>query len=274
MDARERFPAISDIGAALEAWADPEWAESYDNVGLQVGNPRRRVQRGLIALDCTPAVVEEAARMGAELIITHHPLLFHPLRNITPDTFSSNLALCLAEARIALYSVHTNLDAAPGGVSIALAQRLGLEEVRFLTTREEGEAAGLGAIGRCAAPMPLRDLLRIVAERLAAPSLRYAGDPDAIIRSVAVCGGSGSGFTHDALQAGADAYVTADVTYHKFFDVLGVGGSPRMALIDAGHYETEVHAEELVRQWLATRFPNVSWQRAANSTNPVRTFAR
>lgn len=272
MNERERFPAISDIGEALEAWAHPEWAESYDNVGLQVGDPSRRVQCGLMALDCTPAILEEAARIGAELIITHHPLLFHPLRNVTPVTFPSNLALRLAEARIALYSIHTNLDAAPGGVSIALAQQLGLEEIRFLTLREDGEAAGLGAIGQCTAPMPLRDLLRTVAERLSAPSLRYAGDLEAIIRTVAVCGGSGSAFTRDALRAGADAYVTADVTYHKFFDVLNNGGKPRMALIDAGHYETEVHAEELVRQWLANRFPEVSWQRATSSTNPVRTF--
>src|SRR5690606_606058 len=112
-------------------------AQSYDNVGLQIGDPARTVERALLALDLTPQVVEEARALGATLIITHHPLLFRPLRAVTTASFVSGLALRLAEAGIALYSIHTNLDAAPGGVSFALAEQLGLQEIRFLDTLDE-----------------------------------------------------------------------------------------------------------------------------------------
>ena len=267
------FPTIGAIGEALEAWAPRGTAQSYDNVGLQVGDARRRVERALIALDMTPAVYEEARRQGATLVITHHPLLFSPLRSVTADGFVSSLALRLAEAGIALYSIHTNLDAAPGGVSFALAERLGLEDVRFLDPFEEADGeAGLGAVGRLPAPMPLATFLQRAAERLQAGSLRYVGDPGAEIQTVAVCGGSGSSFTRLALDAGADAYLTADVTYHKFFDVLDLDGRPRMALIDAGHYETEALTEALLRDWLAARFPAVGWRCTETRTSPIDTF--
>ena len=274
------YPTISEVGSALEAWAQPGWAQSYDNVGLQVGDARRTVQRVLIALDLTPAVLNEAKQHGATLIITHHPLVFTPLRSVTADGFVSNLALRLAEAGIALYSIHTNLDAAPGGVSFALAERLGLLDVRFLDALEPSEPsvdpsiiqAGLGAVGRLDASMPLSAFLQRVAERLNAGSLRYVGDLEAAVETVAVCGGSGSSFTPQALRAGADAYVTADVTYHKFFDVLDLDGQPRMALIDAGHYETEALTEDLLQDWLGRRFPAVEWHRTATRTSPMDTF--
>lgn len=130
-------PIISDIARALETWAPPGSAQSYDNVGLQVGDARRSVARALIALDLTPAVLEEAKRQDATLIITHHPLIFSPLRTVTAGRFVNTLALRLAEAGVALYSIHTNLDAAPGGVSFALAEHLGLANVRFLDTFDE-----------------------------------------------------------------------------------------------------------------------------------------
>lgn len=370
-------PTISTIANALEAWAPPGSAQSYDNVGLQVGDASRLVARALIALDMTPAVLEEAKRHRAKLIITHHPLIFSPLRTVTAGGFVNTLALRLAEAGIALYSIHTNLDAAPGGVSFALAEQLGLEHVRFLDTFDEslyklatfvpadhldavraalaeagagrigayeacafaqpgtgyfrpgGEAnpfigkaggalesvdeikleveiarwevqrvlhalqmahpyeevaydlyaveqkysqAGLGAIGKLPEALTLSDFLHRVAERLNAGSLRYVGNPDAQVQKIAVCGGSGSSFTKQALRAGADAYVTADVTYHKFFDVLDTDGDPRMALIDAGHYETEAITETLLQRWLRDRFPSVEWLRTETRTSPMQTF--
>src|SRR5690606_391574 len=141
-----------------------------------------------------------------------------------------------------------------------------------------GEAApegfGLGAVARLAEAEPLAAFLRRVAERLDAAALRYVGDPEARVETVAVCGGSGSDFTRQAMAAGADAYVTADVTYHKFFDVLDADGRPRMALVDAGHYETEAVTEHLLCEWLAARFPAVPWHRTGVRTSPVATFAR
>lgn len=340
------LPTIRDVAARLETWAPAATAQSYDNVGLQVGDANRPVEAAVLALDLTPAVVEEAEGLGATLIITHHPLLFRPLKRLTTDGFVGALALRLAEAGIALYSIHTNLDATPGGVSFALGGQIGLLDLRLLepapdalvrltvaaapstvdavravlpgafvvagraapgleeTVRLEGtlpawdaegvrrrlgemngvravEAfavsgehthAGLGAVGRLPSPMPLSAFLEDLAERLSTPALRYAGDPGARVRTVAVCGGSGSDFTGAALRAGADAYVTADVTYHRYFDVLDNAGRPRMALIDAGHYETEAITEVLLQQQLAAWFPGVRWLRTRTRTSPVRTF--
>ena len=280
MTENTNHPTIGDIGKALEAWALPAWAQSFDNVGLQVGDARRAVKRALIALDLTPAVLDEAKQHEATLIITHHPLVFTPLRSVTADGFVSSLALRLAEAGIALYSIHTNLDVAPGGVSFALAECLNLHDLRFLDVFDDAvqpadqadTQVGFGVVGRVAAPMTLRAFLQHVAERLQTGSLRYTGDPEATVETVAVCGGSGSRFTPQALKAGADAYVTADVTYHKFFDVLDLEGRPRMALIDAGHYETEVVTEGLLQHWLSQRFPSVDWLRTATRTSPIDTF--
>ncbi len=374
----EAYPSVRQIAEALEAWAPPGSAQSYDNVGLQVGDPERPVRRALLALDLMPAVLEEARTLEAELIITHHPLLFRPLRRLTPDSLVSSLALRLAASGIALYSIHTNLDAAPGGVSFVLAAHLGLRDVQFLekmgqalyklvtfvpashfeqvrealaeagagrighyeacafATRGTGyfrpgdmarpfigepgklesaeelrlevevarwdlprvlaamraahpyeevaydvypveqpyTRAGLGAIGRLEKPEPLRDFLQRVAERLQTDSLRYVGDLDASVETVAVCGGAGSDLIGRALSAGADAYVTADLTYHRFFEVLDNDGRPRMALIDAGHYETEALTEALLATWLQQRFPTVDWKRTTVRTSPVRTFIR
>lgn len=377
MPASNEQPTIRRIAEALEAWAPPGSAQSYDNVGLQVGRADRPVTHALLALDCTAAVVDEAEAREAELIITHHPLLFQPLEQVTGASRESALALGLAEAGIALYAAHTNLDAAPGGVSFALARQLGLSELRFLdgfdqaryklatfvpeehvevvraalaeagagrigayeacafategtgffrpgtdadpfTDTAPGELeradevklevevdrwalnsvlsalrdahpyeevaydvypveqkttrAGLGAVGTLESPAPLSSFLARVAERLDAGSLRYAGDPEAHVETIAVCGGAGSDFTGKARAAGADAYVTADVTYHEFFDVLGAEGSPRMALIDAGHYETEAVTERLLQRWLTEDFPQVDWQRTETRTSPMRTF--
>jgi len=370
-------PTIATLANALEAWAPPGSAQGYDNVGLQVGDARRTVESAVLALDATPQVLAEAKAMDADLVITHHPLLFQPLDRVTADDYVSNLALRFAEAGIGLYSIHTNLDAAPDGVSFALADRLGLTDVGFLdgfeetlyklavfvpedafdavrtaladagagrigdyeacafavegtgffrpgadTTPHIGTAgggpesaderklevevarwnlgrvmgaladahpyeevaydlypvhqknsrAGLGALGHLDAPEPLSDFLARVADRLDAGSLRYAGDPDALVERVAVCGGAGSDFIGAAQGAEADAYVTADVTYHEFFDVLGPDGSSEMALVDPGHYETEALTEALLRDWLDARFDGPTFHRTDTRTSPMRTF--
>jgi dinuclear metal center YbgI/SA1388 family protein len=370
-------PSIQSITDALEAWAPPGSAQSYDNIGLQVGDAQRPVERALLALDLTPQVLAEAESMDATLIVTHHPLLFKPLSSLTADSFTSHLALRLAEAGIALYSIHTNLDAAPGGVSFALAEHLGLSDVDFLdgfadtlyklatfvprddveavrsalaeagagrigdyeacafatdgtgffrpgdaTNPHIGEAggslesvdevklevevarwdlgavlgalqaahpyeevaydvypvkqknsrAGLGAIGRLDNAIPLRDFLQRVGTRLEADSLRYVGDPDSRVERIAVCGGAGSDFIGTARGAGVDAYVTADVKYHEFFGALDQDGTPGMALIDPGHYETEALTEALLRDWLADRFPAVDVRRTETRTSPIDTF--
>jgi putative NIF3 family GTP cyclohydrolase 1 type 2 len=120
--------------------------------------------------------------------------------------------------------------------------------------------------------MPLRDVLQRVARRLDAGSLRYVGTDDSVVERVAVCGGAGSDFIGTARAAGADAYVTADVKYHEFFQALDRDGTPGMALVDPGHYETEALTEALLRDWLTERFPAAQWHRTETRTSPMKTF--
>lgn len=266
-------PTVRQIAQFLEQWAPPSSAQSYDNVGLQVGDPEVEVRTALLALDMTPAVLEEAVSIGAALIVTHHPLLFRPLRRLTTEAFTANLALRLAAEGIALYSIHTNLDAASGGVSFALGRQLGLTGLEFLDVFEsDAEEIGFGAIGRLEPPATLEDFLRRVAESLGAPSLRYVGDLSARVERVAVCGGAGSDLLAKAASKDADAYVTADVKYHEFFNALYPDGRPRLAFVDAGHYETEAVTESLLAAELGERFPETAWRRTATRTSPVRTF--
>ena len=260
-----------EIAGALEAWADLSYAESYDNTGLHVGRPDRQVACALVALDLTPEVVAEADRLGADMILTHHPLLFRPPKRILASDLQGRLILELARLDITLYSIHTNLDSVTGGVSFDLARRLGLKDIRFLRPKEDS-GSGMGAVGELEESLTLEAFLQQLTRSLNTRSVRYTGDNRAQVKTVAVCGGAGSSLTAAALSAGADAYVTADISYHCFFDVLGADGQPMMALIDAGHYETEHHTEELLCGWLGKRFPKVRFVRTQTQTNPVRTF--
>ena len=269
----QTYPQADDIARTLEAWADLNFAESYDNSGLHVGRQDRTVACALVALDLTPAVIREAEQIGADMIVTHHPLLFKAPKRILSSDMQGHLILELARLDITLYCIHTNLDNVAGGVSFDLARRLGLTDVVFLEPKE-GDTYGLGAVGRLSASVQLETFLQSLTQCLNLPALRYTGDLQAAVETVAVCGGSGSSLIGAALDAGADAYVTADITYHHYFDVLDRDGNPRMALIDPGHYESECHTEELLCIWLKARFPQVRFVQTQTRTSPVNTFVR
>jgi putative NIF3 family GTP cyclohydrolase 1 type 2 len=148
------------------------------------------------------------------------------------------------------------------------------EEVAYdvYPVEQAASRVGFGAVGTLPEATPLAAFLGVVAERLGAAALRYSGDPAMPVRRVAVCGGAGADLLGRALAAGADAYVTADVTYHRFFEPFDADGRPRMALVDAGHYETEALTEELLVEWLGRRFPGVAFRRTRHRTSPMRTF--
>jgi dinuclear metal center YbgI/SA1388 family protein len=267
----ESLPRARDIATKLESWAKLSFAESYDNVGLHVGSANRVVSRALVALDLTPDVVEEAVQLGASMILTHHPLLFRAAPRILDSDFIGQLILRLARENITLYSIHTNLDAAHGGVSIALADILGLGDISFLQP-DADNTSGMGAIGQLSRPQTLDAFMEHLRIKLNTPVLRYAGSTETQVSTVAVCGGSGGSLIEAALEAGADVYVTADLSYHRFFEVLGPDGHYRMALVDAGHYETEKHTEKLLCSWLTKQFPSVDFCRTKVSTSPIQYF--
>ncbi|HTK81953.1 MAG TPA: Nif3-like dinuclear metal center hexameric protein [Bacteroidota bacterium] len=341
---------LQDLLNILEAWAPRDIAWERDNVGLQVGSMRRNVRNVLVTLDVTDRVVDEARRKKIDLIISHHPLIFQPLKTLRTEDRTARLLTRLIEENIALYALHTNLDFTTGGVSFALAEELSLQSVRVLQphtnmqkkivvyvpeqfaapvmtamakagagtigkyencsfrspgvgtylpasgaapyagkigklesaeeVRLEMIAAawdvreilsamrsahpyeevaydvydlanvsdefGAGVIGELEKPQPLKKFLGHVRKQLNVPVLRYTAGSQSTVRRVAVCGGSGSDLLATAVCEGADAFVTADITYHKFQDC-----DRRLTLVDAGHFETERPALRHVVRYLA-----------------------
>lgn len=221
----------------VESHTPAEHASGWDNVGLQVGDPGWPVERVLIALDVTGKVVDEAAEQRNTLVLAHHPLLFRPLARLTPQTATGKVALHAAVNRVAVAAAHTNLDVADDGTGTSdpAAKALGLTDVQSLTTEVEDPPRGFGIVGRLPAPTPLREVAAKLRQNLPAPDLRYAGDPDRGIQTVAIVGGAGDGLIDAAHASGADVYVTGDLRHHVTLDAMELG----MALIDAGHHATE-----------------------------------
>jgi dinuclear metal center YbgI/SA1388 family protein len=232
---------VADVVGWLDGRYPPGWAEEWDRVGLVLGEPGAAVGRILLAVDCVPETVEEAAGAGADLLVTHHPLLLRGVFSVAPVTYKGRIVHQMIKAGVALFVAHTNADVAAPGVSDALADRLGLRDTRPL--RPAGGAAagsgrGTGRVGRLPEPVPLADLTRLVADALPATAwgVRAAGAADRVISTLAVCGGAGDPFLGDAVAAGVDAYLTADLRHHPASEHLA-GGGP--ALLDAAHWATE-----------------------------------
>lgn len=206
----------------------------YDNAGLLMGSMEQDVERALVSLDVTPEVVREAARHRCQLIVSHHPLIFHGLKSVTPDDPVGAVVLELARRNIALISAHTNWDQAPGGVSEVLLERLGVTPGGFLEPAAGTAPGGMGGVGVLETEMPPREFARRVKSALNARGLRMTlGNRP--VKKVAVCGGAGGDLLAKAADWGADAYVTADVKYHEFLEACQRG----ITLIDGGHFATE-----------------------------------
>ena len=237
---------VGEIAALLREKAPVEKKMDFDNVGLLVGSAGHAVSRVLVALDITDEVIDEAVSVGAELIVSHHPLFFS-LASVIDDTPEGARAYKLVRNDIAAICMHTNLDAAQGGVNDALMQALG---GRVLDTLDP--ATGIGRIGEIAAPMAFPDFLPFVKKTLSAFGLRYH-DAGRSVKRLAVCGGSGGGDIPLAAAAGCDTYVTADVKYHQFQQAKDLG----LNLIDADHFCTENVVTPVLRDWIAAAFPQL-----------------
>lgn len=237
---------IRDIFSVLCEIAPLELQMDFDNAGFQIGRADREVRRVLLALDVTDAVVAEAEALGAELIITHHPLIFTPLRALTDADPTWRRALTLVENGIGLISMHTNLDIAEGGVNDLLIRLLGAEPEADLDE-------GCGRIGTLPETMPLQRFLEVCKERLRVPVLRYA-DGGRAVSKLAVMGGSGADSLERAVCMGCDTYVTADVKYHQFQRAADLG----LNLIDADHFYTENPIVSELARRLSERFPDLT----------------
>ena len=246
------MPTVHDIESALYALAPKALAAEWDNVGLLAGSADREVRSVLVALDITEPVVEEAERMGADLIVSHHPVIFHPVKSITDRDPSGRLLIRLVRSGTGAVCMHTNLDAAQGGVNDALASALGLQDA---APAAEG---GIARIGTLPEAMALPGFLARVKNALRPNGLRYV-DGGRPIRKVAAGGGACGDFLWEAAALGCDAFVTADLKYNHFLDA-GVLG---LTVIDAGHFPTEDVVCPMVVRYLREKFPELQFEKSA-----------
>ncbi|TXJ84307.1 Nif3-like dinuclear metal center hexameric protein [Streptomyces lavendulae] len=234
------MPRLSEVIAALENLWPAERAESWDAVGTVVGDPGQEVTRVLFAVDPVQEIVDEAVGLGADLLVTHHPLYLRGTTTVAASHFKGRVVHTLIKNDIALHVAHTNADTADPGVSDALAGALDVRVVRPLVpdpTDPNGHR-GLGRVCELDHPLTLRELAARAAERLPATAqgIRVAGDPDTVVRTLVVSGGSGDSLFEQVRAAGADAFLTADLRHHPASEA--VAQSP-LALLDAAHWATE-----------------------------------
>jgi dinuclear metal center YbgI/SA1388 family protein len=358
---------IYEIINILETWAPPSLQEGYDNSGLITGNRNLEFQKAIICLDCLEEVVDEAIQDGANLIISHHPIVFSGLKKLTGSNYIERVVIKAIKHDIAIYAIHTNLDHVISGVSAEMANRIGLknikilrekadtlfklttfvptqqqealrnalfvagaghignydscsfnspgtgtfragkhanpfvgkigevhseeeirmelivpewkksavttalfqnhpyEEVAYYWTRLENsnQEAGAGVIGSLPQPMEFGLLLNHL-KAVFGGMIRYTNAPTSQIQTIALCGGSGSFLIADAIHAGADLYLSADIKYHQFFDADG-----KIALVDIGHYESEQFTQDLILRFLNENFNNFAARLTAVKTNPI-----
>ncbi len=375
---RQSFPITAnlvmkfkDISNLLAQWAPPSLAESYDNVGLLVGNPNTECTGVLINLDVTESLIDEALEKGVNLIVTHHPIWFGARKRLNGEDYVSRIIIKAIKSDVGLLACHTNLDNVNHGVNYKIGQLLGVEQPKILSPKRDlvrklsvyvpqdataavqdalfaagagqignyseasftasgtgtfkpmagaqpaigtigeresvaehllevifpdylqgavlralqnahpyevpayqvvqtigkGLEIGSGMIGDLQAPMAKADFLAHVKKTFRCGGIRYADFPGETIQKVAWCGGAGSFLTRSAIRAGADAFVTGDITYHKYFD-----NEDSILLMDIGHYESEQFTSQLLRDFISEKFATFAVHLSEIETNPVKYF--
>ena len=231
---------LREIINSIESVAPRSAQEQWDNSGMQVGDTGRDVRSVLLTTDVTPEVVDEAVMLKCQLIVSHHPLLFHGLKQVCGQTPQARIVEKAIKHDIAIYSAHTSLDVAIGGINTCLAKKLAINNGHALTE------SGLGIIGQLKEPVKYLDFIGCINKVLGCTYIRYTRPAKETVQTIALCGGSGAEFIEEAIRQGADVYLTADCKYHEFQDADG-----RIGLIDIDHWISERHAREIFQDILA-----------------------
>ncbi|KAB3520876.1 Nif3-like dinuclear metal center hexameric protein [Corynebacterium sp. zg254] len=234
---------VADVVSVLEEAYPPRLAESWDAVGLICGDPKEPADKVAFALDCTDAVVDEAIDSEATMLVVHHPLLLRGVTAVPADSPKGRIIHKLIRHKIALFAAHTNADSARPGVNDRLAELLGVTPGPALRPIEgersaSGEDLGIGRVGELDTPMTLAEFARRVEQRLPKTQwgIRAAGDPEAMIRTVAVASGAGDSFLQQVAGMDVDCFVTSDLRHHPVDEHLRMGGCP---VIDTAHWASE-----------------------------------
>ena len=253
---------LREVTAALERLAPLRLQDEWDNSGLQVGFPESEVHSILVCLDITEEIVDESTARKCNMIVSHHPLLFKALRQVSDATYQQRCVVKALAAGISIYSAHTSLDNAPGGVNYKIAEKLGLKDLRWLAPLE-GEDAGSGLVGELPQPEAEADFLARVKRDFCVQSLRHSAAAGREIRRVALCGGAGAFLLGEAVRAGADCFLSGEFHYHDYFENKGV------LLVELGHYQSEQFTVDLLCDWLTAQCHGVRVVKTALDTNPV-----
>ncbi|MBR5420909.1 MAG: Nif3-like dinuclear metal center hexameric protein [Lachnospiraceae bacterium] len=258
---------LKDVIAELEQLSPPAFAEEWDNSGLMCGNSQAEVSSVLLSVDATDEVVEEAVLSGAELLLTHHPLIFPQIRHITDQDIVGRRLLKLISGGVACYAMHTNFDVI--GMADEAADRLGLleREVLQVTCEDAIAKEGIGRVGRLKAPMRLKDCAGLVKESFILENVRVFGDPEKKITRAAISPGSGKDMISDAIKAGAEVLITGDIGHHDGIDAVATG----LSIIDAGHYGLEKIFVEYMKDFFRRKLPQLNVS-AASQKEPFVTM--
>ncbi|NQU22968.1 MAG: Nif3-like dinuclear metal center hexameric protein [Candidatus Nealsonbacteria bacterium] len=255
---------VDNVVAFLEQFAPPELAEDWDNVGLLVGDRAREARRVMTCLTVTPATTAEAVAEQADLIVTHHPMPFRPVKRLTADTTVGRLLLELTAARIAVFSPHTAFDSAPEGINQRLAAGLGLRGIWPLVCDESGR--GAGRWGWLPEPLSLAGMAERVKAFLAIERLQMVGDPGRSVRTVAVACGAAGEFLNAARDIGCECMVVGETQFHTCLEA----EAANVGLLLPGHFASERFAVECLADVLAEQFPELGIWAAKNEQDPLR----
>ena len=256
---------VRDIINVIEEFAPSSIQEGWDNSGLCIGSPDDEVTSILLALDCTPELIDEAVECGADMIVTHHPLIFSGLKKISSDDLVGRAVIKAIKNGISIYAAHTNADKVLSGVSGAMARRLGLENVSILA--DEGDGTGLGVVGTLPQPLTSRQALELVKERFGLKVVKSSKPVEGPVTKVAMCGGSGASLIKAAQMAGAQLYISGDISYHNFFT------QNDFMIMDIGHYESEIDIVEILFSLIKKNFPTFAVRITQNlNSNPIYYF--
>lgn len=262
---------VKDILGALEEFAPLALQDGYDNAGLQIGLAEDAEATGaLLCLDVTEAVVDEAVALGCNLVVSHHPLLFHGLKSVTADEYVGRTVMKAVRSGVAVYAAHTNLDSAMGGVNWKMAEKLGLQDLQWLSPKGEyvrrGETvtAGEGLVGVLPQEMRAKVFFEYVKETFGLKSLRVNAAEKEMVERVALCGGAGAFLIQKAVASGADVFLTGEIGYHRFF-----GHEQDIILMEMGHYESERYTVEVLRDILWHADPTLPIHDTKLKINPI-----
>lgn len=257
---------VDDLCQYMDQFAPTRLAEDWDNVGLLAGDRHSICNRIMTCLTVTPESVDEAIEEQADLIITHHPLPFHPFRQLTTDTVPSGMLWNLARAGVAVYSPHTGFDSAVDGINFGLASRFGLQDVRPLVPLpDEPENIGTGRMGVASPSTNLASFIEHTKSEFAMKTIKYVGDPEQSVSKVAIACGSGGSFLKQAIAAGCDLFVTGEADFHSCLDAK----AHNVAILLLGHYTSERFAVESLAKQLEKSFPDLAVWASRRESDPT-----